>query len=99
MSDRKGHIVEGNMDRLIEHEAQCAVEELEKRTNVLTPVLIKGVIEKRLRAFLGPGVALPQVSVGVRRRELGGGFDIEIKPAQIDGITIKHDPAAHTWKK
>lgn len=89
MSDRKGYVVEGNMDRMIEAEAARAVEELERRTNVLTPILIKGVIEKRLRTFLGPGVVLPKVSVGVRRRELGGGFDIEIKPADIDGITIK----------
>lgn len=84
-------IVDADKNRLIEAEAQNAVEELQRRGAMLTPTLIKGVIEKRLRAYLGPGVSLPKVKIGMRRREFGGGFDIHITPADVDGIIVK-DP-------
>lgn len=91
MSDKliQSLIVDADKNRLIEAEAARAVEELQHRGAMLTPTLIKGVIEKRLRSFLGPGVVLPKVNVGLRRIEFGGGFDIHITPADIDGIIVK----------
>lgn len=89
MSDRTAKIVAPTMDRLIEQEAARAVEEIQSRTSVLTPTLVKGAIEKRLRAYLGPGAVLPKVSVGLRRREYGGGYDVEITPGDVPGIAVK----------